>query len=50
MTAEKEVDSYNTDKREKRKPNPYILPIGMAVLSAICIPYIYYAVQINMYM
>ena len=37
-----------SEKKEK-KGNPYLFPIAMTVMSLILIPYIYYAIRINIY-
>ena len=46
------TEKANTPKksgRKKKEKNGYVFPIGIAILSCICIPYIYYAVTINAY-
>ena len=37
-------------QKEKKEKSPYMLPIIMAVMSSICIPYVYYAVLVKNYM
>lgn len=38
-----------SEEKAKEK-NPYVIPIVIGILIFICIPYVYYAVQINAYL
>ena len=41
--------STSKNMKKKKAKSGYIFPIGITILSAICIPYYYYTVQINAY-
>ena len=48
MTERTNTPNPQVDKRKKKKEKSgYIFPIGITILSCICLPYYYYAVNIN---
>ena len=49
MTEKTNTPNSQADKRKKKKKSGYIFPIGITILSCICLPYYYYAVNINAY-
>ena len=46
---QKQQETAKPDKKEKKKKGGLVFPIGITILSCICIPYIYYTMRINEY-
>ena len=36
-------------RKKKKEKSAYIFPVGITFLAAICLPYYYYAININAY-
>lgn len=46
---QKQPEGATPARKEKKKKGGLVFPIGITILSVICIPYIYYTMQINEY-